>query len=121
VTPRRRWLFRDHRGLAKRAQRHALPAAVAGVARLVPVSVLTVLVRARAQAASLPRPDDEDGLDALRESLDMRCFFLTAPRVPLCRRIDSRCGQMLTSAALQSRSATPRTGWSRLLRPWRVV
>ncbi|KAL3928398.1 MAG: hypothetical protein SGPRY_002401, partial [Prymnesium sp.] len=36
-----------------------------------------------------------EGLDLFRESLDLRCFFLYAPRVPLCRRIDARCEAML--------------------------
>jgi len=57
---------------------------------------IVVAMQTQSQAASLPLPDDPDGLDALRASLDMRCFFLTAPRVPLCRRIDARCADMLT-------------------------
>ena len=40
-------------------------------------------------------------LDALRSSLDMRCVFLSGPRVPLCERIDARCGQMLAEGLLE--------------------
>lgn len=57
---------------------------------------LVVAMQTQTHASSILAPDDSDGLDALRASLDMRCFFLTAPRVPLCRRIDARCGDMLT-------------------------
>lgn len=52
-------------------------------------------------AADLGPPPDPDGLDALRESLDMRCFFLCAPREPLCRRIDQRCDAMLQQGLLE--------------------
>ena len=42
-----------------------------------------------------------DSLETLRRSLDLRCFFLTASREPLCRRIDRRCGSMLRSGLLE--------------------
>ena len=45
-----------------------------------------------------------DSLDELRASLDMRCFFLSAPREPLCRRIDARCETMLASGLLEETS-----------------
>jgi len=62
---------------------------------------LVVAMQTRSQAAALPPPPDDSGLDALRASLDLRCFFLTAPRVPLCRRIDERCGAMLQAGLLR--------------------
>ena len=52
---------------------------------------ICVALQTDSTAAQLPKPDDPDGLDELRDGLDMRCFFLSAPREPLCRRIDARC------------------------------
>jgi len=40
-------------------------------------------------------------LDAFRASLDVRAFFLSAPRMPLCERIDMRCCQMLEGGLLE--------------------
>ena len=40
-------------------------------------------------------------LDAFRASLDVRAFFLSAPRMPLCERIDARCCQMLEGGLLE--------------------
>ena len=44
---------------------------------------------------------EEQELDAFRASLDVRAFFLCAPRVPLCERIDARCEQMLEGGLLE--------------------
>ena len=60
-----------------------------------------VALQTGSAASELPRPADPDGLDALRASLDMRCFFLYAPREPLCRRIDERCEAMLRAGLLE--------------------
>ena len=62
---------------------------------------ICVALQTESTASALPRPDDPDGLDALRDSLDMRCFFLCAPRVPLCKRIDERCDIMLGKGLLE--------------------
>ena len=62
---------------------------------------LCVAQQTASTAADLPPPADPDGLDALRASLDMRCFFLTAAREPLCRRIDARCESMLRRGLLE--------------------
>ena len=62
---------------------------------------MTVAMQTSSTAAELPRPPDVDGLDALRASLDLRCFFLCAPREPLCRRIDARCEAMLGGGLLE--------------------
>ena len=62
---------------------------------------ICVALQTESTASELPRPDDPDGLDALRESLDMRCFFLCAPRIPLCKRIDERCDIMLGKGLLE--------------------
>ena len=42
-----------------------------------------------------------EAADAVRASLDLRCFFLHAPRVPLCRRIDARCEAMVDRGLLE--------------------
>ena len=65
---------------------------------------LVVAEQTESAVAELPKPEDTDGLDALRESLDMRCFFVSAPRVALCRRIDERCDAMLRAGLLEVRS-----------------
>ena len=44
---------------------------------------------------------EERELDAFRASLDVRAFFLCAPRLPLCERIDARCCQMLEGGLLE--------------------
>jgi len=62
---------------------------------------LCVAEQTSSTAAELPRPADPDGLDALRASLDLRCFFLSAPRESLCRRIDARCEAMLEKGLLE--------------------
>lgn len=62
---------------------------------------LEVAQQTQSTAAELPPPPDPDGLDELRASLDMRCFFLSAPREPLCRRIDTRCESMLHGGLLE--------------------
>jgi tRNA dimethylallyltransferase len=64
--------------------------------RALVVAMQTETTREEASA-----PADPDGLDALRSSLDMRCFFLCAPREPLCRRIDQRCETMLRAGLLE--------------------
>ena len=48
----------------------------------------------------LPPTNDQE-LDAFRASLDVRAFFLSAPRMPLCERIDARCCQMLEGGLLE--------------------
>ena len=48
----------------------------------------------------LPPTNDQE-LDAFRASLDVRAFFLAAPRMPLCERIDARCCQMLEGGLLE--------------------
>ena len=40
----------------------------------------------------------------------MRCFFLCAPREPLCRRIDERCEAMLTKGLLEETSTNLLSG-----------
>ena len=62
---------------------------------------LTVAKQTNTTVGSLPPPEDTDGLDELRAALDLRCFFLCAPREPLCRRIDERCEAMLTKGLLE--------------------
>ena len=62
---------------------------------------ICVALQTDSTAAALSRPDDSDGLDALRDSLDMRCFFVCAPRIPLCQRIDERCDIMLGKGLLE--------------------
>ena len=62
---------------------------------------IVVARQTESTAADLGPPADPDGLDALRDSLDMRCFFLCAPREPLCRRIDQRCDAMLQQGLLE--------------------
>ena len=61
---------------------------------------LVVAMQTETGAKELGPPDDPDGLDALRSSLDLRCFFLCAPREPLCRRIDARCEAMVRGGLL---------------------
>lgn len=74
---------------------------------------LCVTLQTDSTAAELPPQADTDGLDELRRSLDMRCFFLTAPREPLCRRIDARCEAMLQRGLLEE--ATEQLTLGRLL------
>ena len=37
----------------------------------------------------------------------VRAFFLCAPRMPLCERIDARCSQMLEGGLLEEVATTP--------------
>ena len=63
---------------------------------------LVVALQTRSESpAAAPPPAALDGIDTLRASLDMRCFFLAAPREPLCRRIDARCEVMLREGLLE--------------------
>ena len=71
---------------------------------------LTVALQTEQPVGSLATPADPDGLDALRDALDMRCFFLSAPREPLCRRIDERCEAMLTGGLLEETNEQLLTG-----------
>lgn len=71
---------------------------------------LTVALQTSSTAAALPRLPDPEGLDALRSSLDLRCFFLAAPREALCRRIDARCEAMLEAGLLEEVSSLLASG-----------
>ena len=62
---------------------------------------ICVALQTESTAADLPRLADPDGLDELRDELDMRCFFICAPRIPLCKRIDERCDAMLAKGLLE--------------------
>ena len=62
---------------------------------------LTVALQTDGPIAAAKQPSDLDGLDELRDALDMRCFFLCAPRELLCRRIDERCEAMLQKGLLE--------------------
>lgn len=66
---------------------------------------LVVAEQTERPVAELPPQEDVDGLDAFRASLDMRCFFLSAPRIPLCRRIDERCEAMLQAGLFEEVSS----------------
>lgn len=61
---------------------------------------LTIAMQTKNSTVSPPSPAEDD-LTKLRNSLDMRCFFLTAPREQLFRRIDRRCEAMLQSGLLE--------------------
>ena len=71
---------------------------------------LTVALQTSNTAAALPRLPDPEGLDSLRSSLDLRCFFLAAPREALCRRIDARCEAMLEAGLLEEASSLLASG-----------
>jgi len=62
---------------------------------------LTIAMQTKDSTESPPSPAEKDDLTKLRDSLDMRCFFLSAPREELFRRIDRRCEAMLQSGLLE--------------------
>lgn len=63
-------------------------------------AVVVAMQGSSSPAADVPS-DELLALDALRSSLDMRCVFLSGPRMPLCERIDARCCQMLEGGLLE--------------------
>ena len=65
---------------------------------------MTIAMQTERPVGAADKSEDTDGLDALREALDMRCFFVCAPREPLCRRIDERCEAMLQKGLLEETS-----------------